>query len=189
MALGRNSLIARKVSLSSPKSFSFFKNLGWKDNYSIPVLSQSYQMSLPVLDDPFTVAELRRVLCRLSSHTSSGDSVVSVNLLKRLLYDNQFCDMVAKALYHVYYTAEIPQSWLVGILTPIPKQGKEPKVENLRPITVTPILLRILSSILAARLELWSGLNDDQAGFRKGRGVCDQVFILRVLAERSLARR
>lgn len=53
----------------------------------------------------------------------------------------------------------------------------------MRPIEVAPIASRLVSAVLARRLNLWANLNDDQAGFRPGRCTADQNLVLHILSE------
>lgn len=56
----------------------------------------------------------------------------------------------------------------------------------MRAIAVLRLPIRILSSVLAQRFEIWASLNDDQAGSRSNRNIFDQIFIVVSLCEKAL---
>ena len=138
-------------------------------------------LQIPLLDKSFSVEEVKSIMKKLSSSSSAGKYSVSTEAMKILTSYDSFCMLIASALYHVYSTGITPPEWLEGVLTPVPKAGKEPSVQNLRPIVVLSLPCKILSSIIAKRIELWAGLNNNQAGFRSGRNIEDQIFILHTL--------
>lgn len=106
--------------------------------------------------------------------------------MKKLSGCDPFRQSFADSLFQIYCTAIFPDGWTEGNLTPVLKPEKPLELEHTRPITVLPRLLRVLLSVLAARVELWAGIGDFQAAYRHGRSTLDQVAILQVLAEKML---
>ena len=68
-------------------------------------------------------------------------------------------------------------------MTPVPKPGKPLCLDNLRPIAVTSLPNRILSTVLATRIETWASFHDDQFGFRRNRSTVDAAFVLSSVLE------
>ena len=71
----------------------------------------------------------------------------------------------------------------VWVITPLFKKGDKSDPNNYRGICLLPILSRILGRILVTRIRIWAEemklLDENQAGFRKGRSTADatQIFI------------
>ena len=70
---------------------------------------------------------------------------------------------------------------------PLPKKGNLLDCSNWRGITLLPLASKVLSRILINRIQTGvdSTLRKEQAGFRRGRGTVDQIFILRNILEQA----
>jgi len=72
----------------------------------------------------------------------------------------------------------------VGVVIPLFKKGDRSEPNNYRGIFLLPTLSSIHGRILATRIRVWAAeinlLDENQAGFRKGRSTADatQIFIL-----------
>ena len=75
------------------------------------------------------------------------------------------------------------ESLKVGAIIPLFKKGDKSDPNNNRGICLLPMLSRVLGRILATRIRIWAEemnlLDENEAGFRKGRSTADatQVFI------------
>ena len=62
------------------------------------------------------------------------------------------------------------KSWETAVMVPIPKKGDLTQVNNYRGISLMPVGLKIVSTILARRIQSWAErhgkLDRGQAGFR-----------------------
>ena len=69
----------------------------------------------------------------------------------------------------------------------IPKTGDLSDGGNWRGITSSPIALKIFFKVLLNRIELVLDgvLREEQAGFRKGRGCRDQIFVVSHLMQHA----
>ena len=71
------------------------------------------------------------------------------------------------------------------ISIPLHKKGSTYNVENYRGITLLSIVSKLFSNILNLRLDKWAEdyhvYVEAQAGFRKGVGTIDNIFILHSL--------
>ena len=96
--------------------------------------------------------------------------------------------LYSKLLNIIFETGILPDTWLEGRIRPIFKnKGDKSKPENNRPITVLSCLSKLFTSILNNRLtqflDLFDGLNENQAGFGKGYSTIDHIFSLNTLIE------
>ena len=98
---------------------------------------------------------------------------------------------VVQSLTHlatlVWESETVPADWLKQLTVPLHKKGPTKDCENYRGIALLSVpgkvFCRVVQMRLAERAEKL--LRESQCGFRKGRGCVDQVFSLRILAEKA----
>lgn len=102
------------------------------------------------LDKEITESELRGALHKLRTQSAPGPDKIT-NKILRNLDDTSITTLTA--LFNAYWTTEtLPQEWKHAKVTFIPKPGKSLKIENLRPISLTSCLGKLLEHIIHARL-------------------------------------
>ena len=78
--------------------------------------------------------------------------------------------------------AEWEEALKIGLVIPLFKKGDKDDSNNYRGVVLLAMASRILARILANRLRLWAEalglMDDDQAGFRKGRSTCDVTQVM-----------
>ena len=74
-----------------------------------------------------------------------------------------------------------PQDWERSLFIPIPKKGNAKEHSNYHIIALISHASKVMLKILQARLQqyVYHELPDVQAGFRKGRGMRDQIANIR----------
>ena len=80
-----------------------------------------------------------------------------------------------------------PQDWKRSVLIPIPKKGNAKECSNNHTIALISHTIKVMLKILQARLQQYMSheIPDVQAGFRKGRGIRDQIANIRWIIEKS----
>ena len=77
----------------------------------------------------------------------------------------------------IWKTQQWPQEWKGSVFIPIPKKGNAKECSNYHTIVLISHTSKVMLKILQARLQ--KNMNhefpDVQAGFRKGRGIRDQI--------------
>lgn len=86
-------------------------------------------------------------------------------------------------LFNVIFTmGYFPQKWTDGFIVPLHKKGNINEVENYRGITLLSTFGKLFSRVLNNRLNAWAEEHhvylEAQAGFRKGMGTVDNIFVL-----------
>ena len=80
--------------------------------------------------------------------------------------------------------------WRVGNITPVPKSGSANSCpSDYRPITITPVLSKVIERLLAKRLNNFAekkNLFPHQFGFRKGLGNCDALLTITNFVQKAL---
>ena len=111
----------------------------------------------------------------ITTSKASGDNGIPVVLFQILKDD------AVKVLYSVYQqiwkTQWWPQDWKRSAFIPIPKKGNAKECSNYCTIALISHTSKVMLKILQARLQqyVYHELPDVQAGFRKGRGMRDQI--------------
>jgi len=75
----------------------------------------------------------------------------------------------------------IPSDWKRANITPIFKSADKSKVENYRPVSLTPFYGKVLEKIIKKHIETFlietNFVNDSQHGFRKGRSCLSNLLV------------
>jgi hypothetical protein len=86
-----------------------------------------------------------------------------------------------------------PQEWKEGIICPIYKKGEKDTARNYRGMTLLNTAYKVYAMIVDERLMKEMNergvLPDGQAGFRKGRGTMDNVYILNHIIGNEIKKR
>ena len=108
----------------------------------------------------------------LNAELFKANPIITANILQPL-----FCD--------IWRQSKNPTEWNKGKIIKIPKKGDLSNCNNWRGITLLSIPSKILAKIIIKRISnaIDSKLRNEQAGFRKGKGCIDQIFILRNIIE------
>jgi len=90
-------------------------------------------------------------------------------------------DDAVKVLHSIcqqtWKTQQWPQDWKMSVFIPIPKKGNAKECSNYSTIALISHASKVMLKILQARLQQYVSheLPDVQAGFRKERGIRDQI--------------
>jgi len=94
----------------------------------------------------------------------------------------ELADVVGHIFKTSIVTGTVPTQWHCAIVTPVPKVSRPITLADYRPISVTPLLSRLLEKLVVQNWLLPAVPNDmisDQFGFRPtGSTTCALVFIL-----------
>lgn len=122
-----------------------------------------------------------RALTRIGARTAPGPDKVPACLVKGLGPDSR--EQLAEVLTSVIEGAPIPEDWKHGRVVLIPKcREAAGNLPDYRPITITSVMYRLFASILKEWLSGWvedrGVLTDLQNGFRPGRRLDDNIFVI-----------
>ena len=116
---------------------------------------------------------------------ASGDDGIP-NELFQILKDES-----VKVLYsisqQIWKTQQWPQDWKRSVFIPIPKKDNAKECSNYRTIALISHTSKVMLKILQARLQEYVNreLPDVQAGFRKGRGIRDEIAHIHQIIEKA----
>ena len=126
-----------------------------------------------------TMAELKAAIAKMKARGAPGPDNISPALLKHL-GPGALCFLLS-IFNESLRNSEIPQVWRNATIVPLLKAGKLPsQLASFRPISLTSCVMKLLERVISDRLfdlaernNWFSGL---QAGFRRSRGVEDQIL-------------
>jgi hypothetical protein len=140
-------------------------------------------------DSP-TLDEVSRHLCRLKLRKAAGIDGIAPELLR---YGGEHIARVLHRIITAAWESETaPQEWKDAMITPIYKRkGSSLDTANYRGISLLSVAGKIYCAILHSRFQdhYESICRQNQAGFRKGRGCAEQIFVTRQVIERRYAHR
>ena len=127
------------------------------------------------LEPDILECEVQWALGSITTNKASGGDGISVELFQILKDD------AMKVLHSIYQqiwkTQQWLQDWKRSVFIPIPKKVNAKECSNYHTIVLISHTSRVMLKILQARLQQYVNreLPDVQAGFRKGRGIIDQI--------------
>jgi len=144
-----------------------------------------------ILDEKISRQEVTQAMKRLKNMKASGQDDIPNELLKN------GGECMGKALTSIFQACQeagwTPPEWNVEVVKLLHKGGPREVLDNYRGISLTSNVGKVLAGILVARLnkeiENRGLLPEGQAGFRVGRSVEDNIFILNSIIEAAKWRR
>ena len=111
---------------------------------------------------------------KLGNKAREGDGI-SVELFQILKDDA--VKVLHSICQQIWKTQRCPQDWKRSVFIPIPKKGNAKESSNYCTITLISHASKVMLKILQAKLQQYVNheLPNVQDGFRKGRGIRDQI--------------
>ena len=137
--------------------------------------------------NPFTAVEIEKAAKKLKNGKSPGPDSVELELIKYAPVELH--GQIADIFNRVAETGESVVELVLGCLRPLQKPGKtKGPTENLRPIILLSVLRKILTICLIDRTcdRLKQHIPSDQAAYQPGCGTTEQVFAIKLLAEKAI---
>ena len=106
---------------------------------------------------------------------ASGGDQIPVELFQILKDDAM--KVLHSICQQIWKTQQWPQDWKGSVFITLPKKDSAKECSNYRKIVLISQASKVMLKILQARLQQYKNceLPDVQAGFRKGRGIRDQI--------------
>lgn len=125
---------------------------------------------------PFTMAEFLAAIDQAKPHSAPGPDGIPYELYKNT--EGNVLVHLLDTINDVWTGSLIPDTWRHAEVIAIPKPGKTPdNIANLRPISLTSTLCKLMERMLATRLTWWlerySWYHPAQIGFRPHLGTED----------------
>ena len=92
-------------------------------------------------------------------------------------------DILTTICNKIWKTGEWPTTWTQSLVITLPKKGNLQLCQNYRTISLISHPSKVMLKIILNRLQI---IAEEQAGFRAGRSITEQIFSLRNLCEKYL---
>ena len=95
--------------------------------------------------------------------------------------------MLHSICQQIWKTQQWPQDWKRSVFIPVPKKGNAKECSDYCRIALISHASKVMLTFLQARLQLYMNreLPDVQTGFRKGRGMRDQIANIRWIIQKA----
>ena len=128
----------------------------------------------------FRPATVRKELRNLNPSKATGSDGIPGRVLK--MCSDELCNPVAKLFAKAFHQGRQPQLWKLASVVPVHKKRSKSDVRNYRPISLLPILSKVMEAIinrsLTNFLESNNILSRRQYGFRRGLSTQDVLTLL-----------
>ena len=150
----------------------------FKDTVPMDLFNDVYNIQTVDDESDFTVEDILSVVNNINVYKSSGIDYIPTFVLK-----DCFEVIVPQITYMFNQSLSLgifPESWSTATITPIPKSGNRSFVNNWRPISIIPLIGKLLeklcSKLVNSHLEINNILCDEQYGFRPKKSTSLAIF-------------
>ncbi|KAI2644575.1 putative 149 kDa protein [Labeo rohita] len=137
-------------------------------------------------DAELTLEEVKLAVYALKNGRSPGLDQVAAEGIKA--GGDTLLPRLHNLIKSIWKLDKVPSRWKKAIIIPIHKKGDSRECNNYRGISLLSVVGKVFMKILQSRLQMHREQmsREELAGFRPGRGCCDQIFALRQLVERYI---
>ena len=131
-------------------------------------------------------SEVEKAIKELRNRKATGDDDIPGNVLK--LLGEGGLKILTKLSNTIYNTGQWPQDFTEVTMIALKKKTKATKCSDYRTISLIAHTAKIIAKILRRRIESKTEdvIEEDQFGFRRGKGARDAIGMMRITAERTL---
>ncbi|MGH2507006.1 MAG: reverse transcriptase domain-containing protein [Ktedonobacteraceae bacterium] len=132
-----------------------------------------------------TLAEVEEAVKSLKPGKAAGVDEIRPEMLKAL--GGGGLRWLTRVFSVVWSTGRAPMDWQTGVVVPIFKKGDQRVCSNYRGITLLSLPGKAFARVLHSRLTevVDHKIQEEQCGFRRGRGTTDQLFLLQQIVEKA----
>uniref|UniRef100_A0AAV2MSF8 Endonuclease/exonuclease/phosphatase domain-containing protein n=1 Tax=Knipowitschia caucasica TaxID=637954 RepID=A0AAV2MSF8_KNICA len=129
-------------------------------------------------DTSISLAEVTKVVDSLHGGKAPGVDEIRPDYLKSL--DVVGLSWLTRLCNIAWRSGVVPMEWQTGVVVPLYKKGDRRVCSNYRGITLFSLPSKVYSKVLERRLRpmIESRIQEEQCGFRPGRGTLDQLYTL-----------
>uniref|UniRef100_A0A8C6PV35 Reverse transcriptase domain-containing protein n=1 Tax=Nothobranchius furzeri TaxID=105023 RepID=A0A8C6PV35_NOTFU len=130
------------------------------------------------MDCPISGAEVAEVVTQLHNGGAPGVDEIRPGYLKAM--DVVGLSWLTRICNIAWSSGAVPVEWQTGVVVPIFKKGDLRVCSNYRGITLLSLPGKVHSKVLERRVRVIaeSQIEEEQCGFRPGRGTVDQLYTL-----------
>uniref|UniRef100_A0A8C5HIH4 Reverse transcriptase domain-containing protein n=1 Tax=Gouania willdenowi TaxID=441366 RepID=A0A8C5HIH4_GOUWI len=139
----------------------------------------------PRVGSPISGAEVAEVVKKLLGGRAPGVDEIRPEFLKAL--DVVGLSWLTRLCNIAWTSGAVPLDWQTGVVVPLFKKGDRRVCSNYRGITLLSLPGKVYSGVLERRVRriVEPRIQEEQCGFRPGRGTVDQLYTLSRVLEGS----
>uniref|UniRef100_A0AAQ4S6N9 Reverse transcriptase domain-containing protein n=1 Tax=Gasterosteus aculeatus aculeatus TaxID=481459 RepID=A0AAQ4S6N9_GASAC len=129
------------------------------------------------------LVEVTEVVKQLRSGKAPGIDEIRPEMLKAMGVGG--LSWMTRFFNIAWKSGTVPKEWQIGVVVPLFKKGDQRVCANYRGITLLSLPGKVYSKVLERRVRpiVEPRIEEEQCGFRPGRGTTDQLFILSRIIE------
>ena len=129
--------------------------------------------------------EVTEVVKQLHSGKAPGVDEIRPEMLKAL--DVEGLSWLIRLFNIAWKSGTVPREWQTGVVVPLFKKGDQRVCANYRGITLLSLPGKVYAKVLERRVRpiVEPQIQEEQCGFRPGRGTTDQLFTLAGILEKA----
>ncbi|XP_048857101.1 uncharacterized protein LOC125724452 [Brienomyrus brachyistius] len=137
------------------------------------------------VDSPISGVEVAEVVKKLLGGRAPGVDEIRPEFLKAL--DAAGLSWLTRICSIAWTSGAVPLDWQTGVVVPLFKKGDRRVCSNYRGITLLSLPGKVYSGVLERRVRriVEPRIQEEQCGFRPGRGTVDQLYTLSRVLEGS----
>ena len=137
------------------------------------------------LEPDILECEVKWALESITTSKASGSDGIPIELFQ--IPKDDAVKVLHSICQQIWRTQQWSQDWKRSVFIPISKKDNHKECSNYRTIALISHTSKVILKILQARLQQYVNreLPDVQAGFRKGRGIRDQIANIRWIIEKA----
>ena len=137
------------------------------------------------LEPDILECEVKWALDGITTNKASGGNGIPAELFQ--IPKDDAVKVLHSICQQIWKTQQWPQDWKSSVFIPIPKKGNAKECSNYRTIALISHASKVMLKILQGRLQHYMNceLPDVQVGFRKGRGIRNQIANICWIIERA----
>ena len=129
--------------------------------------------------------EVTEVVKQLHSGKAPGVDEIRPEMLKSLGVEG--LSWLIRLFNIAWKSGAVPREWQTGVVVPLFKKGDQRVCANYRGITLLSLPGKVYAKVLERRVRpiVEPQIQEEQCGFRPGRGTTDQIFTLAGILEKA----
>ena len=149
-------------------------------DYDLEVEGSYYQGS------PILQSEVEAAMKAMKAGKAVGEDGIAVEMLEVL--GEWGVEVVSEIANCIYDTGRIPDQMARSVFITIPKKPGAIDCDKFRTISIMSQLSKLVLRIVLnrAKNKIEAEIAEEQYGFRKGKGTCNAIFVLRMIIERAI---
>lgn len=138
----------------------------------------------PGMVEPPNIRDVARAISKLKNNKAPGIDNIPGELLK--YGGEQIAAALLELINKIWITETLPVEWQTSVICPIHKKRDKLACENYKKTSLLSAAYKVFTAVIKARLEYYteSIIGEYQAGFRLGRSTMDQLYTVRMVAEK-----